>query len=1842
MTSKELITQLYVGYFDRAPDPEGLEFWIDVLDGGLSLEAIAIDFATQAESQNTYAYLDALIPPGPVSGGEDIEAFITAIYDNLFDRAPDAEGLAFWTAVLQNGFPAGSFILAIIDGASPADEAILANKVEVACTWVELAADDDGFVLTEDYISSSRDALGDVSGDPETVLTGKGIADLFFQDGPSVALSGMVTLLPEDTDLTERLKVANIVITDDAVGTNVLTLSGADAALFEIDGDELFLKAGTVLDFETVTTLDVAVEVDDAAFGGSPDDTAFLSITVTDVNEAASVALTNGVAAIDEDADTSVALKVADITVTDDALGTNTLSLSGDDAALFEIVGTELFLKAGTVLDFDSNGVLDVTVEVDDGDVDGSPDDSASLAISVGDTNEPPNVAVINEVAVLSEDLDTTSRVKVAEIVITDDQPGTNVLSLSGDDADLFEIDGSDLFLKAGVVLDFETNGTLDVTVDVDDADVGDSPDDSASLSITVTNVNELPEVALTNVVTTLAEDADTTAAVKVADIVLTDDGIGSNTVALTGADAGLFEIVGTEIFLKAGSALDFETNPVLDVTVTVNDSSIGDSPDDSAALSIDITDVNEAPTIALINARTVVAETEDTTDRIKIADIVLNDDGLGTNVLSLTGDDAALFEIDGTELYLKAGTDLDFDASPALDVSVEVEDADIGASPDDSAALSIIVTDSNGPPTVAVTGVPVDLPEDTDLTTRLKVGDIVVTDDIAGTNILSLTGDDATLFEIDGTELFLKAGTVLDFESDTVLDVTVVVDDTQLGTGPEDSAAVSIGVTDVNEAPTVLLNNVLVELLESTTLVTRLKVNDIVIDDDAIGTNVLSLSGADADLFEIDGDELFLKAGTALDFETNPSLDVTVEVDDAGLGATPDDSASMSVTIIDENEPPSVTLVGADTSIFEGANTTSAIEVATIQISDDAIGTNVLGLTGADAALFEIVGTSLRLKAGTVLDALANPTLDVSVTVDDAALGGSPDDSAALSITVNPGAPGLAADTTESVTFTGNASSTVRVGQIEVPDADPNTPGNQPGFVLNTDPGGTPYAGVASNALSLIDVTGLDGLLSLGVISQVDPEDFTLDNSGSAGDVEGCLGEGNVFGVDTTPSLSATGTWVFDNTGATGSMEIEIKAIDVAPGGTLDFNNVDICITGDVDLTDAVFDVDAASTIEVKAGGKLTLTVEQVDDLEDAGVIIFGEGAVCVTGESDSSDPDFNTDFGLLQAATVDLSAVTLDAGDTTLQIVASGAMSDNMGTDLVVDGTRIAQTIIGSANNDAVLVNGTASDFNSATLDVILRLGADDGDIGVPGETPSTNTPVDATPEEVGDTIIKAAGPQIQIEVDAGFDQIDFVSAGDIFQVAAGAAFYGAGIGSGDTFTATADTTNDGIAVIEADGSGDETIDMSAAGGANGWTLIGAPDNAAGPATTLIGSDQDDVLIDGAADDADNNGEEDEFTGNAGEDRFLFNISTTTPATFALTQIQAALDLEYVTVLTATGGNAGTEIITVEYQLNNVTAVAVINDANAGFDVDFGSTTSIATAIAAVMNNIAGITAAVDGVTPTQVNMSGDTGNLLNINAITPNAGAGGGGTTFTNDARIDGAGLPADHVDDAVDTGNDDAQETDVTLSGTVSAGEIYFLSVALKDGSVIEAQYEAQPGDTLALVASGLLSNGDTSGFNQIAPAGTVLATSAGAVITLTDEAANDGGFTVTLSAGQAVLDGSSASSVLPSGPTGAETLGAQDADLLTDFSDDDDLISFGLAAGDSNNYDEGANAATFGAALLAANAAFAGDPDLIYFLTGSNADSVGLLFVNANGDDEADTFVQLAGVDASSFDDSNIV
>ena len=118
------INKLYVGYFDRAPDPAGLNFWIGQANAGGSIVDIAQSFAAGSEYASIY-------------GGLGNSALIDKIYDNLFGRDPDAGGLAYWTAQLESGVSSGRLIVDIMSGAQGNDKTILENTTVVADTWTK-------------------------------------------------------------------------------------------------------------------------------------------------------------------------------------------------------------------------------------------------------------------------------------------------------------------------------------------------------------------------------------------------------------------------------------------------------------------------------------------------------------------------------------------------------------------------------------------------------------------------------------------------------------------------------------------------------------------------------------------------------------------------------------------------------------------------------------------------------------------------------------------------------------------------------------------------------------------------------------------------------------------------------------------------------------------------------------------------------------------------------------------------------------------------------------------------------------------------------------------------------------------------------------------------------------------------------------------------------------------------------------------------------------------------------------------------------------------------------------------------------------------------------------------------------------------------------------------------------------------------------------------------------------------------------------------------------------------------------------------------------------------------
>jgi hypothetical protein len=618
-------------------------------------------------------------------------------------------------------------------------------------------------------------------------------------------------------------------------------------------------------------------------------------------------------------------------------------------------------------------------------------------------------------------------------------------------------------------------------------------------------------------------------------------------------------------------------------------------------------------------------------------------------------------------------------------------------------------------------------------------------------------------------------------------------------------------------------------------------------------------------------------------------------------------------------------------------------------------------------------------------------------------------------------------------------------------------------------------------------------------------------------------------------------------------------------------FNNADVNVSGDVDLTalDSIT-FGAGTTLNVDAGATLCLTVQQVIDMPFA---ITGSGTVKVIGNADDVA---GAEFEVLKTVNVDLGAVVLTdadgtlatAGDEVLEASFTGATDDA--------GDPAGQNVIGSNNDDTI-------DVASALMDTITGGLGDDTLDGFEGnDTYNVDAGTDTVPflgEDAGvDTLVVSGGAAVEANVASG-------------------------VGTGN-FIATADTVNDGMATISVgagDPDGDGLIDVSLAGGDNGFILVGAPETGT-EEDELIGSDQNDIFIDALPDGPINAGEVDTFTGNGGADIFVFSHLLSTPDAPTVTPQVVAVDQETLTV-TADGFDDDNEEIIINYSVNGIGASLTVDNTP---PLDVTNATAVATAIAAALNGVANVTATSSGDTVTAQGDDGASFEVLSVSYAGTRTGL-----TVT----------PAE--------GTDATQDTDVTIPTTVVEGEVYTLSVVTAEGTNISVSYQAT--DTSGTtVATNLVAL-----FEAQAPAVTVTASNVGGtsnVITLLDENADDGGFTVTTSVTPAVT------------ATGASTFGATtlaEADVITDFLTEVDQIDLNAVAGDGDgtNYFEAAEKADYGTALTDAEAAINGS--VAYYLTSTAADG-GLLFFDADGNGDVDGVVRLTGVTEDNFEAGDII
>lgn len=143
----------------------------------MSLSQIAQSYSVQTESTTLYPFLAS---PNTASTAA-VQAFVTSVYANLFNRAPDAAGEAYWVSQLQTGASTvGGAIINIISGAQLNDLATINNKVVVGDYF-------DTQIFNNDVQFSSTvalAALSAVTSSASSVATAETIVDTYVRTAP--------------------------------------------------------------------------------------------------------------------------------------------------------------------------------------------------------------------------------------------------------------------------------------------------------------------------------------------------------------------------------------------------------------------------------------------------------------------------------------------------------------------------------------------------------------------------------------------------------------------------------------------------------------------------------------------------------------------------------------------------------------------------------------------------------------------------------------------------------------------------------------------------------------------------------------------------------------------------------------------------------------------------------------------------------------------------------------------------------------------------------------------------------------------------------------------------------------------------------------------------------------------------------------------------------------------------------------------------------------------------------------------------------------------------------------------------------------------------------------------------------------------------------------------------------------------------------------------------------------------------------------------------------------------------------------------------------------------------
>ncbi len=623
-------------------------------------------------------------------------------------------------------------------------------------------------------------------------------------------------------------------------------------------------------------------------------------------------------------------------------------------------------------LDFENQPPFNLLVSVTDS---GNPalTTQATIRVVLSNVNDAPRV--YNASKTIAENLPAGSLVLDYKIVASDRDQPAQILSyaiLAGNTSNAFAIDPVTglITVNNAAAIDFETNPSFTLTIQVTDNGVPPLSS-TALLTINLSNLNDAPVVPPQSF--TLPENSPI--GTVVGTVTSSDGDPGqTRTYAITAGNTnGAFSInaVTGQIRVNNAAAIDFESNAVFNLTVSVTDNGVPPATG-VGAVTITLQNVNDPPTIL----PQTFSVPENSAAGVVVGTVVAIEADAGQSVTyAITGGNTLnAFTINAQTGVLTVSNPLalNFETTPQFQLTVRATDNGQPALPA-FATVTVNLTNVNEPPKFTLNNPLFTTPENRPVGTI--VGTIAANDPDAGTVLTYaiVSGNNNGAFSIDSAGNIRVANpAAIDFESG-LTNFTLGITATDNG-NPALQATTSVAITVLNANDPPVVQPKAFTIYENSNAGAFIG-NIVATDLDAGQTRTFAITGGNVNgAFVIDPNSGVLSVGNsaALDFETTPVFNLTVTATDNGVPAM-SGSAIVTVNLLNRNEPP---VVPAQQFAVRTAAANGTV-VGTVASSDPDAGQSrtyaIIGGNGIFNNIFSINATTGELRVNNRLGILLN-----------------------------------------------------------------------------------------------------------------------------------------------------------------------------------------------------------------------------------------------------------------------------------------------------------------------------------------------------------------------------------------------------------------------------------------------------------------------------------------------------------------------------------------------------------------------------------------------------------------------------------------------------------------------------------------------------------------------------------------------------------------------------------------------------------------------------------------------------------------------------------------------------